>query len=432
MVYLPHWPVPYVAVPYEKSPQRMQILLESLGNPHHNFPPVIHVAGTNGKGSTIAFLRSILSAAGYKIHRYTSPHLRRFNERILLADKEILDPELNMLIEETRIACKDMTVTFFEGTTAAAFLGFSRTKADVLLMETGLGGRLDPTNMLPNPALTIITSISYDHMECLGSTLEAIATQKAGIIKPNVPCIIGAQQESVLDVLRKRCIELDAPYFAYGEHWSVRQEDEYMVFYDEEESIDFPLPNLYGPHQLLNAGNAVAAIQMLHGFEASYGNICTGLTKAVWPARFERITKGVIHSMLPENWEIWLDGAHNPSGAEVIANIIDTWDDSPVFIINGRTKDRDIKGFLKPFLGRVLKIFAVPVLYEPKSEDPAKIAAVAQELGFDAESCANVEQAVTKCLQASNSPARIIITGSLYLAGDIMDSDAMSDQRVVQ
>ncbi len=420
MVALPHWPIPYGKQPASTSLERMCQLLERLDNPHRKLPPTIHVAGTNGKGSTIAFLRAIFEAAGYTVHRYTSPHLLRYNERIMLRGKEIDDAALFQYMEETRLAAGEMQVTFFEGTTAAALLAFAATPADVLLLETGMGGRLDPTNVVEQPIMSIITPIAYDHVEFLGTTLTSIAREKAGIIKPGVPCVISWQYEEALNALRTRCEEVGAPYFACRKHWNFAATADGFIFDDGEASIDLPRPSLAGKHQLMNAATAVAAIECMPHFEFRYKDIIAGLTNAVWPARLERIERGVIADMLPLGWELWLDGAHNPAGAEMLALMAsEEWADRPLFLINGRTKGRDLQGFLQPFVGKVQGVVAVPVLCEPKTEDPNTIAEVAVALGLPVIVCGSIHEAVKYCLTQCSGPARILTTGSLYLAADV-------------
>lgn len=419
MVKLPHWPIPHVKVESTTSLARMEELLGKLGAPHRKLPPVVHVAGTNGKGSTIAFLKSIFNRAGYKVHRYTSPHLMRYNERIMLADQEIDDGFLYRIIEETRMAAMDMPLSFFEGTTAAALLAFSKVEADVCLIETGMGGRLDPTNVLKNKALTIITPISFDHMEHLGNTLSQIAAEKAGIVEQEVPCVIAPQASEVEEVLYSACLQKEAPIVAYPYNWNFDFDEEHWVFHDENQAYPFPYPNLYGKHQVTNAATAIAAIQCLTKFDFRVSHIIEGLQQAHWPARMEKITKGLLYAALPPRWELWLDGAHNVGGAQMLANIVENWQDRPLYLINGRTKDRDIGAFLECFIGKVKKVIGVRVEYEPLAESAQKISEVARQLGFATYTADSLLDAVKHCISDSATESRILICGSLYLASDV-------------
>ena len=423
MVKLPHWPIPHGKRDKEGSIKRVEKLLNRLGRPHHKLPPVIHVAGTNGKGSTIAMLQAILEEAGFRVHRYTSPHLMRFNERIVLAGKEIDDSFLHETIEEVRIAAgDDLEMTFFEGTTVAAFLAFSKVEADIVLLETGLGGRLDATNVIHTPIMTIVTPISYDHMEYLGESLKEIAAEKAGIIKPSVPCIISWQYEECFEVLKNKCKTLGSHYYAQGEHWNFEVFDDYFRFSDGEDDFDFPFPNLKGCHQIINACTAIAALQCLQDFDITFKNIADGFAKVTWPARMEQITKGVLYEMLPEGWELIVDGAHNNSAAQMLATTMSSkYKNKTVYIINGRTKDRDIVGFLEPFKDIAESLVAVKVHSEPLSESPTNIADTAKEIGFKQVRNYNfIKEAINYCVNDNVAPSVILVCGSLYLAGDVM------------
>ncbi len=420
MVKMPHWPIPYGRKPIDLGLERIEKLLIKLGNPHKKLSPVIHVAGTNGKGSTLAYLKAILEDAGYKVHRYISPHLVRFNERITLAGNEITDGYLYQIMEETRVAAGDLQLTFFEGTTAAAFLAFSKVPADIVLLETGMGGRLDATNVIENPLLTIITPISDDHMEYLGDTISKIAYEKAGIIKKERPCIVSWQMNEAYQVIKNRCIELNAPLFACKEHWDFKVGENQFSFIDEEGEYDFPLPSLKGYHQVINASAVIAALQYLEGFQVTYKNIINGLTKTGWPARLEHITSGVLAKMLPEDWELWVDGAHNNAGAQMLSLMIEKWKDKPLYIINGRTKNRDVESFLSHFLGKVECVIGVEVKSEPLAEKPERIVQAAKNLGFNTLAADSLKQAINHCINDSSVPGRILICGSLYLAGDVL------------
>jgi dihydrofolate synthase/folylpolyglutamate synthase len=397
--------------------------LSNLHHPEDKLPPTIHIAGTNGKGSTLAYLKTIFEDSGYRVHRYTSPHITRFNERIYLAGEEISDEYLYEMMEETRHAANNLQTTFFEGTTAGAFLAFSKTHADVFLMETGMGGRLDATNVLKNPIMTIITPISDDHCEYLGDTIAKIAYEKAGIIKPNSPCIIGWQMAEAKEVIINRCIEIGAPYYAHGIHWDFQVTDDGFNFIDLEtdEAFSFPKPSLFGIHQTMNAACAVAAVRCLQQYDVGYQNIYNGLSNTKWMARMERIQKGVLHKLLPEGYELWVDGAHNTNGAQMIsATITAHWQDKPTYLINGRTRDRDIISFLKCFQDKVKAVYGVKVESEPLGESAENIVTGAKSLGFEAHKADNITTAVKEIIKMSSQPCRILACGSLYLAGDIL------------
>jgi dihydrofolate synthase/folylpolyglutamate synthase len=418
---MPHWPIPLGGRPIDFDLTRITELLKRLGNPQEKLPPVIHVAGTNGKGSTVAFMRSILEAAGYKVHVYTSPHLVKFNERIVLAGEEISDDYLFEVAEQCRVAARDeIPVTFFEGTTAMAYLAFANTPADVVLLETGMGGRLDATNVVEHPALTIITSISFDHTEYLGPTLSTISREKAGIMKKGVPCVVAHQFEESYATLGDVAAEVGAPLFRYGYEWKVERLADNRWYYKEGDTgLLLPQPSLKGPHQYLNAGNAVAAMQCLGNyFTISNEAISKGITEAWWPARLERITGGRLTRLLPAEWELWLDGAHNEAGAQLVAYMAEEWKDKPVYIIMGMTKGRDIAKFVTPFAKHVKHVCGVRVESEPSAYPAERVALDVHQLGLEATACESVEAAV-RLLTTHHPIGRILICGSLYLAGDV-------------
>ena len=423
MVYLPHWPIPKSTNDVSLGLERMQKLLLNLGNPHNNLPPVIHVAGTNGKGSTIAFIKSILENAGYIVHRYTSPHIKNFNERIMLAGREISDAQLYQLSEEVRLKVQDCEYTFFEATTAMAFLAFSRVKADVLLLETGMGGRLDATNVVANPLITVITPISLDHMEFLGDNIASIAYEKSGIIKKDSPCVVSWQPKDAMEVIKKRCLELNAEIHSFAEQWNIESSIKSFKFINnfDQETIELKGVSLLGIHQILNAATAIATVKKLNTFKISNENIQAGVANTFWPARMEFIKHGKLKDLMPPAYELWVDGAHNAGGALMIAETIRaTWNDMPTYLINGRTGKRDVKSFLEPFKGVVSAVYAVKVRSEPIAESSKNIFLEAQKLGFEAYDCESIEQAIVLILEKTNIPARILICGSLYLAADVM------------
>jgi dihydrofolate synthase/folylpolyglutamate synthase len=426
MVKMPHWPKPFGRNFIDLKLERVKTLLDRLGNPEKKLPPVIHVAGTNGKGSTIAFLKAILNSAGYKVHQYTSPHLIRFNERIVIANEEITDKQLFETMEECRVHGEGLKLTIFEATTAGAFLAFSKHPADVVLLETGLGGRLDATNVMENILLSIITPISYDHMEFLGDSLLEIAGEKAGIIKNNSRCIISWQESAVLNFMIQKCEQLNCKSYAWQRDWNFSKTQNGFSFLElsSGEEFTFPNPILNGIHQIVNASTAIAAVRLIADkFSVDNNAIKEGLMKAYWPARMQKIQNGTLASLLPKNCEIWLDGAHNTAGAQMIAATLDTLPIMPTFLINGRTRDRDIEGFLMCFLGKVEHVIAVPVEWEPHSENPVKIRLTAEKIGINATLCDSLVEAIEKCAQLSKGRIiRVLICGSLYLAGDVLEA----------
>ncbi len=415
---MPHWPIPYVTLPKEFTIERMRCALNGLGDPHLALPPIIHVTGTNGKGSVIAYLQTMFESAGCKVHRYTSPHLLRYNERIYIAGKEINDNFLYSILEQTRIATEGLELTFFEATTVAAFLAFSKVNADILLMEVGMGGLYDATNVVGPPELCIIMPISYDHTEYLGTSLAQIAAHKAGIIKSGTKCVISWQYGEAMSVLQAACIERGVPYFACNEHWTFTATNNGFLFYDEDGTIELPSPSLHGVHQIMNAATYIAAARCIER-PIKYKDIVNGLSNAKWPARLERMN---MHAV-PNNWEVWCDGAHNIEGAKMLAVNASIWKERgrKIIIINGRTANRDIKGFLEPFLGIATLVVGVYIQNEPKSEKAVNIYNEAIKLGFTSVACDSVADAISYIKDRFNQEENItiIITGSLYLYGDI-------------
>lgn len=424
MVFMPHWPKMLGSKPINLGLERILQLMERLGNPHLHLPPVIHVAGTNGKGSTVAMMRSILKAAGYKVHSYTSPHLLNFNERIKLNGVDISDEYLTEIMEEcNQAAGDDIPVTFFEGTTAGAFLAFSRNPADVVLLETGLGGRLDATNIIPEPALTIITPISLDHTEYLGPNISVIAGEKAGIIKPHVPCIISMQYPEVMEVLLSKAEELASPTIAFEYDWMVTPEKEGFIYQNaQRESFTFPRPALLGEHQLINAGTAIAALEQLKDFSIPKEAIDKGLKKVKWPGRLQQLTYGSLTEALPEGWEIWLDGAHNEASAHVLARQMEQWQDKPLYVICGITRGRDPKPLFSHFAPHIKQLVATDIRTEPSATSPKILAQAADELGIKASAVDSIEEAIQEIADAHSAPGRIIVCGSLYLVSDALST----------
>src|SRR3954470_2330611 len=338
---------------------RIEHLLDALGNPQERLPPAIHVAGTNGKGSTVATLRACLEAAGCRVHVYTSPHLVRFHERIRLAGELIEEEALLAFLEECEQANRGEPITFFEITTAAAFLAFSRTPADIVLLETGLGGRLDATNVLRRPAATAITPISLDHQAFLGDTVAAIAGEKAGILKPGAPAIIGPQPAEAEAVIERRAAAVDAPLFRWRREWHCEARGDGMRYEGPRWQLDLPLPSLPGMHQIVNAGTAIACLEQLPQLSLPPAAIAAGLRQIDWPARMQRLRHGPLIDLLPAGWELWLDGGHNPAAGEVIAEVVRGWRDRPLDLIVGMLNTKDASGFLAPLAAHARTLYAV-------------------------------------------------------------------------
>ena len=409
------------------SLDRMWRLLARLDHPERKLPPVIHVAGTNGKGSTIAFMRSILEAAGQHVHVYTSPHLVHFNERFRLADEEggklVGDDELRATLEECERVNAGEPITVFEITTAAGLLLFSRHPADVLLLEVGLGGRLDATNVVDAPLLSVITPLSLDHADYLGDSIESVAAEKAGIIKRGVRAVIGPQMPEALSIIERAAQRVRAPLLVAGEHWNASEEHRRLVYQDDNGLLDLPGPKLPGRHQFVNAGLAVAALRA-SGLRIPVQAYEAGLVKADWPARLQRLTHGHLVSLAPAGSEIWLDGGHNPDGGRAVAVSLADIEErapKPLVMIVGMLGTKDFEGYLRHFSGLALRLYTIPVPNADRSLPPEQIAEVANKLGIPAETADDVEAALA-AIKASpfDTPPRILIGGSLYLAGDVL------------
>lgn len=392
---------------------RMTRLLAALGHPENQLPPVIHIAGTNGKGSTQAMIRAGLEAAGLRVHAYTSPHLARFHERIRLAGELIGEEALSALLDECITANGPEAITFFEATTCAALLAFSRAPADYTLLEVGLGGRLDATNVVAKPALTIITPVSLDHQQYLGDTLPLIAGEKAGIIKRGVPCIVGPQEQEGLEAIEARAARLGAPLHVYGQHWHCFADRGRMVFQDENGLLDLPLPNLPGPHQIQNAGAAVMALRLL-----GRGDAEAAVSRAFWPARMQRLRTGPLVDAAP-GVELWLDGGHNPAGGEAVAATLAAMPKRPTHLICGMLNTKDIGGYLRPLAAHVASLSAVSIPGEAATLPAAATCAAALKVGMRAVEAASVMDAL-RAIEQKAPNARVLICGSLYLAGQVL------------
>lgn len=394
---------------------RMWRLLHALGNPQDRLPPVIHIAGTNGKGSTQAMIRAGLEAAGKRVHAYTSPHLARFHERIRLAGDLIAEDALTAVLDECYAANEGGNITYFEITTAAALLAFERTPADYTLLEVGLGGRLDATNVVADPALCLITPVSVDHQQYLGETLADIAGEKAGIIKRGVPCIVGPQEEEGQQVIEARAGRLGAPVLAYGQHWHVGQEAGRMVYQDERGLLDLPLPNLPGAHQVMNAGVALAALRHL-GVD---NDACeAAVTGAYWPARMQRLKFGPLVD-IAGTADLWLDGGHNPAAGEAIAALLAEGQKRSTHLICGMLNTKDIGGYLRPLAAHAQSLHAVSIPGEAATLPASDTAKAARAAGMDASEAADVASALREIV-TQHPDSRVLICGSLYLAGVVL------------
>ena len=395
---------------------RLQALLARLGHPERKLPPVVHVAGTNGKGSTCAFLRAIGEAAGQRVHVYTSPHLMRFHERIRLAGELVSEAALSDALEEVERVNGAEPITVFEITTAVGFLLFSRVPADLLVLEVGLGGRFDATNVIEAPVATAITSISMDHMEFLGDTLGKIAFEKAGIIKPGVSCSTGAQAPEALEVIAARAAELGAPLLARNAAWRLERAGSAHVFSDARGRVVLPELGLRGAHQPDNAGIAIAAMRAWNPPWLSDDVIARGVAAAEWPARMQRLRGRLA---LPEPWELWLDGGHNAGAGQALAATLAEWRDRPLHLIIGMKQGKTVGGFLAPILPLATSVTAV---MEPGQHLAMQVGEIIAASGGVARPGPDVAGALAR-VAAEESPGRVLICGSLYLAGEVLKAD---------
>ncbi len=394
---------------------RMWRLLDALGNPHERLPPVVHIAGTNGKGSVLAMLRTGLEGSGMRVHAYTSPHLVRFHERIRLAGELISEDLLAETLDECAAANGGESITYFEITTCAAFLAFSNVAADFTLLETGLGGRLDATNVIDHPTLTVITPISLDHQQYLGDTLDQIAFEKAGILKPDVPCAVGYQEAGALEVIERRAERVGSPILVRGRHWQEWREHGRLAFQHEGGLLDLPLPALKGAHQIENAGLCLASLLAL-GFGESTCE--AALRNVFWPARMQRLTSGPLVRSAPHA-EIFLDGGHNPAAGHALANLLEDLPPKPLHLVAGMLRTKDIRGFLRPFAGLAQSLHGVSIPGQSATVTAQETAEAARTEGIAAESAESVEAAVW-AVTSTDANARILICGSLYLAGEVL------------
>ena len=413
--------------------QRMQRLLERLGHPERKLPPVIHVAGTNGKGSTIAYLRAILEAAGHRVHAYTSPYLVRINECYRLGGASggtlVEDDELRRALEHCERVNAGEPITIFEIETAAAFHLFAQHAADVLLLEVGLGGRLDATNVVETPLAGVISPISMDHTEFLGDSLAKIAREKAGIIKPNVPVISAEQAIEAAAVIEHSSRRMNAPLYAAAQDWHVNVERGRLVYQDDRGLMDLVAPRLFGRHQFDNAGLAIATLRALDAFRIEPSAFEAGILNAEWPARMQRLSSGPLVGQGPAGCEIWLDGGHNAEGGRVAATALGDLEERvsrPLVVIVGMMANKDAGSFLANFAGLTRHIIAVTIPDRENAMPPDRLADAARALGMRVENAASVEAALRSLARlAYEVPPRILITGSLYLAGHILSANGM-------
>ncbi len=414
---LEHHPLPEI----ELSLDRITGFLERVGDPHLHMPPVIHVAGTNGKGSVIAYMQAMLEAAGYRVHAYTSPHLVRFNERIVVRGQMISDDALIGYLREVVAQCEDYPLTYFESTTVAALMAFAASPADVVLLETGMGGRFDATNIFKKPLVTVITPVSFDHMQFLGETLSAIAYEKAGIMKPYVPCVIGQQPAEALTALKKQAEITASPLSVCGEDWYMEGD----AYHSAAHRYEHLMPALPGAHQLENAGLAIAALEQAEGLSIPAGAVYEGIGNARWRARLQHLTQGPLVEALPNDTMLWLDGGHNPSAGQAIAAWCMAEGKTP-YLCMAMLNDKDAEGYLRPLVPHLSGLVVMPVPGEAKSHTAEHLAAVAKGLGLAVQQAATPQEAIALLGETPVPPTDVLIGGSLYLAGQVLANHSSS------
>jgi dihydrofolate synthase / folylpolyglutamate synthase len=408
---------------------RIERLLARLGHPERHVPPVIHVAGTNGKGSTVAFARAILEAADKRVHVYTSPNLVRLNERFRIGrgggGTFVEDDELADVLSTCEAKNGDEPITVFEMETAAAFMLFSRHPADMLLLEVGLGGRLDATNVVEQPLACVITRVSLDHRDFLGDTIAAIAGEKAGILKPGVPAAIASQTREALAAIERQASRVKAPLVIAGESWTATEERGRLVYQDDDGLLDLPAPRLYGRHQFENAGTAIAALR-IGGLKLPATAFERGMLRVDWPARMQRLAQGRLPPLLPPESELWLDGGHNADGGRAIAAALADLEERvsrPLIVVVGMLATKDAQGFLRNFAGLVRRVIAVPI-HQDKAIPATELADIARGIGIPALARDTIESALLTIGKLELAPApRVLITGSLYLAGEVLQDN---------
>lgn len=401
------------------SLDRMFSILEKLGNPHLRLPPIIHIAGTNGKGSTLAMGRAILEAAGLKVHTYTSPHLVRFHERIRVAGELISEEALSALLEECEAVNGSEPITFFEITTAAAFLAYSRTPADYLFLEVGLGGRLDATNVIDHPAVSVITSIGLDHQQYLGETIEEIAREKAGILKRGSIGIVGAQPLEAREEIEHVAEMCGALLKIANQDWQSYKQHGRLVFQDEDGLLDLPLPALAGSHQIDNAGNAIATVRALKDARISDDAIAAGLKNVNWPARLQNLGDGNLRKFISSETELWLDGGHNGPAGVVLSQALRDMPKRNTVMIWGMLNSKHAGEFIANFKNVVRHVYSLTIPDEANAIKAGDLAQTAMNNGIQATAADSLEEALEQTSLLKPAP-RIIICGSLYLAGHVL------------
>ncbi len=407
---------------------RVYDLLSRLENPHLKMPPTIHIAGTNGKGSTLSFLKTIFEESGLKVHSYTSPHLVYFNERIKLAGIEISDQFLNEVLRECQQAAErkpQIDITFFEGITVAAFLAFSKVKADILLLETGMGGKLDATNVLDQVLCSIITPISFDHTDFLGDTLSKISSEKAGIIKNSCPTFIGKQKSLALKTIINKAKQQKSETFTFNQNWKIKKYKNHFLFDGFGKEYKLPLPSLAGDHQLENASLAIAVSLNQKKFKVSEDNIRSALIKTSWPARLQKIEKGKFHKILPSNCELYLDGSHNPQGSQTICKFLEKQKNKKIFVIFAMLQDKDCQKFLENIAPKIDHLFALEIANETKSRKAEEIYKIAKSCKIKSQISQNFDDSFEKIsnMIKNNEKNLILVFGSLYLAGSFLEEN---------
>ena len=402
------------------SLDRVEALLARLGNPHKHLPPVFHVAGTNGKGSSIAFLDACLQAGGYATHAYTSPHLLRFAERIRLNGKDIDEAHLYQLLRHCEEVNGGGNITYFEITSVAAFLAFSQTDADALLLEVGLGGRLDATNVVARPEVCVITPIGLDHQQFLGENIEAIATEKAGILKSEVGAVIAPQETAALHIIEARAKEINAPLWRYEKEWRVSQKEDALLYEDESGSLSLPLPGLAGAHQLINAGAAIAALRHSRFSNITTEALARGIASARWRGRLQRIEHGALFDALGGSGELWLDGGHNPAAARVLRAAMEEMNrqrpNKPLHLVVGMMDTKDAQGFFAAFAGLARSVATVAIPEEERSVAAERLITEARAAGLEGQACDSLASACS-----AGEGCRVLLCGSLYLAGKALE-----------
>jgi dihydrofolate synthase/folylpolyglutamate synthase len=405
--------------------ERIERLLAELGSPHRKLPPIVHVAGTNGKGSLVAYLRAMSEAAGYRVHVYTSPHLVKFNERIRVAGQIIDDDFLDEILTECETVNAGQPITFFEITTVAAFLAFSRVPADLTILEVGMGGRRDTTNVVES-MLSAITPIGYDHTGFLGDKLEGIAGEKAGILKRAVPAVIGRQRAAAADVIAAEAGKLAVPLFRMGREWQVMPTAAGFRYESDLQTLDLPAPALVGAHQLDNAATAIACVERMRAAKFAIDDkaIRQGLASVEWPARLQRLTRGPLVEALPPGSELWLDGGHNEDCGLVLARMAADWAKEPgalpLYLVFAMMTTKDASGFLRPLARHARAARAVPFPEGHSAYTPEEACEKAAEVGLDCLPVNDIGAALEDLLATQPAPMRILICGSLYLAGAVL------------